>query len=270
MYRNACAVGFLVVALAGLGGCSGEPAKDTKKASAVKDRIQGKAQVVLAESSPADAALSAGGDSVYIWEGLRRYRLFLRNPAEIEGGKEYIVEGVHAQKLIDELGDPDNGKNGYPLAASCERVVKAAWPGLSFDVTDGYAATLRNRVRRYPGRPVFLVTGIQPVESKEADAADSKKTPPKEAPEISVPAEKQRALLVEGPTVLPAPLWEPKGGTARCKLLIDTEGKVSELDTGAQLCEIVPWAQFRFQPTVQRGRPVNVRTEVEIRYEPRT
>ena len=69
-----------------------------------------------------DSALNAGGSSVYIWEGVRRYRLFFKTPFEVEGGKEYVVEGVHAQKIIDELGDPDQGKNGYPLLASCERV----------------------------------------------------------------------------------------------------------------------------------------------------
>jgi len=62
---------------------------------------------------------------------------------------------------------------------------------------------------------------------------------------------------------------EPAGGTAKCKVVIDTEGKVSELETGQQLCEAVPWDQFRYQPTVRSGHPVKVETEVEVRYEPK-
>jgi len=75
--------------------------------------------------------------------------------------------------------------------------------------------------------------------------------------------------LVEGPTVLTAPLWEPAGGTARCKVVIDEEGKIAELDSGAQLCETVRWSQFRYQPTVKGGHPVRVNTEVEVRFDPR-
>ena len=88
-------------------------------------------------------------------------------------------------------------------------------------------------------------------------------------PEVSVAADKQRALLVEGPTVLEAPLWQPAGGTVRCKVVIDGEGKISDLQTGVQLCEAVPWSQFRYQPPVQGGRPVKVKTEVEVRFEAR-
>jgi hypothetical protein len=121
---------------------------------------------------------------------------------------------------------------------------------------------------------VFLVTRVEPVTSKENgdESAEHKKggkSVEKELPEVSVAAEKQQALLIEGPTVQPAPLWEPAGGTVRCKVLIDKEGKISELQTGMQLCEAVPWSQFRYQPPVQRGRPVNVKTEVEVRFEPR-
>ena len=85
----------------------------------------------------------------------------------------------------------------------------------------------------------------------------------------SVAGDKQRAFLIEGPIVQTAPLWERTGGTVRCKVVINPEGNVSELETGMQLCETVPWSQFRYQPPVQRGHPVKVKTEVEVRFEPR-
>jgi hypothetical protein len=69
--------------------------------------------------------------------------------------------------------------------------------------------------------------------------------------------------------VLTAPLWEPSGGTVRCKVVIDEDGKIAELDSGSQLCETVPWSQFRYQPTVKGGHPASVETEVEIRFDPR-
>lgn len=262
---------FLVITLAGLCGCSSQPtAKETKKALAAPDKIQGKAQILSDESTATDAALNAGGPSVYLLDGMHRYRLFFKTAVEVVPGKEYTAEGVYAQKAIDEIGDPDQGKNGYPLATSCDRVVKMAWSGLAFDVTDGYASALRAKVKRYPARPVFLVNRLQPVTPKENSAepkdADGEG---KEIPEISVAGDKQRALLIEGPTVQTAPLWEPAAGTVHCKLVIDTEGKVSELDTGMQLCETVPWSKFRYRPTVQRGHPVKVKTEVEVRFEPR-
>ncbi len=119
------------------------------------------------------------------------------------------------------------------------------------------------RVKRYPARHVFLVTKLTPVEG------DVKPSDDDNLPEVAVPAEKQRALLTEGPTSLPAPLWEPEGGTAKCKVIIGKDGKISELETGAQLCESVPWAQFRYQPPVQGGKPVKVSTEVEVKFEPR-
>jgi hypothetical protein len=52
-------------------------------------------------------------------------------------------------------------------------------------------------------------------------------------------------------------------------VVIGTEGKIADLDTGKQLCESVPWSQFRYQPTVQGGHPVKVSTEVEVRFDPR-
>jgi hypothetical protein len=275
MHRNAHVFCFLVLTLAGLSGCSSGPsAKESKKAETAPDKIQGKAQANPSESTAADAALNAGGPSMYLVDGLRRYRLFFKTAFQVESGKEYIAEGVYAQKAIDEIGDPDQGKNGYPLQSSCERVVKMAWPGLAFDVTDLHTSVLCARVKRYPARPVFLVTRLLPVApsaaSKQSGTAEPKKDAEAEdIPEVSVTADKQRALLIEGPTVETAPLWAPAGGTASCKLVIDKEGRISELETGAQLCESVPWTQFRYKPTVQRGHPVKVKTEVEVRFEPR-
>ncbi|MGA2774307.1 MAG: hypothetical protein ABSG26_26265, partial [Bryobacteraceae bacterium] len=189
-------------------------------------------------------------------------------------GDEYIAEGVYAQKAIDEIGDPDQGKNGYPLQSSCERVVTMAWSGLPFDAIDAQAAVLRAIVKRYPARAVFLVTRIRPVTATESSAASAE--PKKDAaveekniPEVSVAGDKQRAFLIAGSPVQTAPLWEPTGGTVRCKVVIDPQGKISELESAAQLCETVPWSQFRYQPPVQGGHPVKVRTEVEVRFEPR-
>src|ERR1035438_7349602 len=178
MNRNARIFCFLVLTLAALGGCSSEPpAKDSKKAGTALDRIQGKAQVLVESSGTTDAALNAGGPSVYLWEGMHRYRLFLRTPVEVVHGSEYIAEGVLAQKAIDEIGDPDQGKNGYPLESSCRHVVTRAWPNLSFDTIDAYVSLVRARVKRYPARPLFLVTRIQPVTSGESSAvsAEAKK-----------------------------------------------------------------------------------------------
>jgi len=265
MARNSYASCFLVLALAALAGCSSPP---PKQAAAPPDKIQGKAQVVLTETTQLDASINAGGPSVYLIDGLNRYRLFFNKPFQIDAGKEYIAEGVYAQKAIDAMGDPDGGKNGYPLGSSCDSVVRTAWPGLSFDSNDSYSTSLCAKVKRYPARPVFMVTQIKPVtdsaKPKQETAAEEK-----EARTVSVPADKQRALLVAGPSVLPAPLWEPTGGTAHCKVIIDEEGKIAELDSGAELCESVPWSQFRYQPTVKGGHPARVDTEVEVRFDPR-
>jgi hypothetical protein len=275
MIRNARIFCFLVLTLAALVGCSSQPsAQESKKAETALDRIQGKAQVLMESSGASDAALNAGGPSVYLWEGAHRYRLFLRTATEVVHGDQYIVEGVDAQKAIDQIGDPDQGKNGYPLQSSCERVVTMAWSNLPFDAIDSQAAILRATVKRHPARTVFLVTRIGPVTSKESGAASAE--PKKEAaaeekdiPEVAVAADKQRALLIEGSPVQPAPLWEPEGGTVRCKVVIDPEGKISELESTAQLCETVPWSKFRYKPTVQGGHPVKVSTEVEVRFEAR-
>jgi len=273
MNRDAGAASFLVVALAVMGGCSSTPSgQGTKKAEVTLHKIQGKAEL-QASASANDAALNAGGPSVYLWEGTRRYRLFLRNPVDITHGKEYVAEGVYAQKVIDEIGDPDQGRNGYPLQSSCERVVKMAWTGLAFDAVDAQASVLRARVKRYPARPVFLVSKIRPATEEEIKAAAAARkdaaAEEKELPEVTVPAEKQKEFLIEGPVTQTAPLFEPAGGTVRCKVVIDSTGKVAELETGAQLCESVNWAQFKYQPPKQGGKPVNVKTEIEIKFEPR-
>ena len=264
MNRSVCSC-FLVLGLAALSGCSSGPApSEAKKAAPAPDKIQGKVQVNVGETTAADAALNAGGQSVYLWEGTKRYRLFFKTPIEVNPGKQYVAEGVYAQRVIDEIGVPDQGKNGYPLQSSCEKVVSTAWgSGQAFDVTDGQVTALRARVKRYPARPLFLVTKLTPVEGEVKPSDDDN------LPEVPVPAEKQKALLTEGPTTLPAPLWEPAGGTVKCKVIIGKDGKISELETGAQLCESVPWAKFSYQPPVQGGKPVKVKTEVEIKFEPR-
>jgi hypothetical protein len=272
MNRNACIFGCLVLTLGALGGCSSQPANDAKKAARPLDKIQGKAQVLIEQGGTTDMALNGGGSSsIYLWQGLRRYRLFVRTPVDVTHGDEYVAEGIWAQKYIDEIGDPDQGKNGYPLNSSCQRVVTAAWNNLSFDAIDANTALVKARVQRYPARPLFLVTRIRPATADEIKTVSTEATKPaaKNIPEVSVPAEKEKALLIEGPTVQTAPLWKPEGGTASCKVVIDTDGKISELGTGAQLCEAVPWDMFKYQPPVQGGRPVKVDTEVEIRFDAR-
>ena len=275
MNHNARVLSFLVFTVAVWSGCSSKPSANEGKKAAALDRIQGKAQVLIESGGAMDVALNAGGSSsVYIWEGTRRYRLFFKTPFEATHGDEYIVEGINAQRVIDEIGDPDEGKNGYPLRTSCDRVVRMVWGGQAFDVMDLNAQVLYNRVHRFPARSVFLVTRIQPVKSTESGtgSAASKKDDTKkekDAPEVSVAADKQRALLTGGPPAQNAPLWEPNGGTVSCKVLIGPDGKIAELLTGKQLCEIVPWSQYRYQPTVRGGLPVKVATEVEVRFEPR-
>lgn len=266
MSRRTYIFGFALLALAGMSGCSSQPA--AKPAPVTLDKIQGRALILLNETTGLDAALNAGGPSVYLVDGMTHYRLFFDTPFQVDPTQEYTAEGILAQKAIDAIGDPDQGKNGYPLKSSCDRVVRMAWPALAFDVTDSYSNSLRAKVNRFPARPVFLVTRIQTV---TGDAAKKKETESaaKEAPPISVPADKQRALLIDGAATLTAPLWEPAGGTARCKVVISEEGKVTELDSGAQLCETVPWSQFHYKPTLKSGHPVRVDTEVEVHFDAR-
>ena len=220
-----------------------------------------------------DSALNAGGSSVYLWEGTTRYRLFFKTPADITHGSVYVAEGIYAQKAIDDIGDPDQGKNGYPLATSCSRVVTMAWSNLAFDEIDAQAGVLRTRVQRYPARPVFLVTRIRLATDAEiAQAGEPKKeagAEEKKVPEVPVAWDKERTALIEGPLVETAPLWSPAGGTVQCKVVIDSDGKISDLETGVQLCESVPWPKFRFQPPVQNGHPVKAETEVEVQFDPR-
>lgn len=267
MNRHVFLFCFLAATLAASVGCSSKPPAAQSKRPL--DRIQGKAQVLEEGGGASDASLNAGGPSVYLWQGARRYRLFLRTPVEIVRGNEYVAEGIDAQKAIDDIGDPDQGRNGYPLQASCERVVTMAWSNVSFDAIASTATLVRNRVKRYPARSLFLVTRIQPAVPDSASAEAKKEAEESDVTQVSVAADKQSALLIEGPTVQIAPLWQPAGGTVSCKVVINSQGKVSELETGAQLCEAVPWSQFRYQPPVRAGRPVKVSTEVEVRFEPR-
>ena len=191
-------VHFFLVAMAVviLGACSSEPSdKQAQTSAAATDRIQGKIQVLAQAFGSADASLNEGSPVVYLWQGVRRYTLYFRKPIDVVQGNEYVVEGVNAQRVIDEIGDPDGGRNGYPLLSSCERVVRMAWSGLPFDEIDGRASALRARVKRYPARPLFLVTKIRPVTPGEGGGASSE--PKKEAadagkkiPEVSVAADR--------------------------------------------------------------------------------
>jgi hypothetical protein len=265
-------VSLLVVALGAMIGCSSEPSAKEAKKAVVLDKIVGKAQVTDESTGATDAALNAGGSSVYIWVGLRRYRLFFRTKADVVHGQHYVVEGIYAQKAIDEIGDPDQGKNGYPLQASCDQVVKMAWSKLAFDEVDTDSSLVRERVKRYPARPLFLVEQIRPATPEETAASpDLKKDDADDAkiPEIDVTADKQKALLIDGPTTQTSPMWDPSGQNVSCKVVIGPDGKIADLATGMQLCESVDWTKFSFKPTLQGGHPVKVRTEVAIRFDPK-
>jgi hypothetical protein len=265
---------FLVLTLVAGSGCSSKQATESKKAPITLDRIQGKAQVLIESGGAMDVALNAGNSSsTYIWEGSKRYRLFLKKPFEATHGDQYVVEGINAQRVIDEIGDPDQGKNGYPLLASCRRVITAVWKDLAFDQIDLNAEVLRVRVQRYPARAVFLVTRIQQVESKEggssAAAKKGVKAKEKEIPEVEVPGAKQSALLIATPPVQTAPLWDPKAEAIACKVIIGPDGNIGELLTGKQLCEFVDWSKYNYQPPTKAGHPVKVCTEVEVKFKPR-
>jgi hypothetical protein len=258
---------FLVLTLAALGSCSSNPpASEAKKAEFPPVKLQGKVDVVVDPPGTGDGALNGGGPSLILWEGKHRYRLFSRNTAKVDNGAEYIVEGYNAQQIIDQIGDPAQGKLGYPLLTSCERVVKLAWSGMAFDDVDTKASVLRNRVGRYPARPVILVTRIQAVPTDPKKKAEPEE---KEVPLVPVPAEKQRTLLIAAAPAQTAPLWDPAARTVSCKVIVNREGKINELETGAQLCEAVDWSQYRYQPPVRAGHPVEVRTEVVVQFEPR-
>ena len=68
MTRNTSVFCFLVLAVTGLAGCSSEP---PKQAAAPPDKIHGKAEIHLNEATALDAALNAGGPSVYLVDGLK-------------------------------------------------------------------------------------------------------------------------------------------------------------------------------------------------------
>jgi hypothetical protein len=265
MNRKPCLPWLFVLAVAGLSGCGGDKKAATGKTAApAPHQITGKLEANSATTG-ADSALNAGGDSLFIRNGVKRYRLFVKTPVEATPGLVYTVEGVEAQKAIEEIGDPDKGKKGYPLASSCQRVIRMAWGSQSMDLADGQASVLRAQVNRYPARTIFLVTKLTPAPDEGKKAAEEEK----EFPSISVPAEKQAGVKIAGPTSQPAPFWAPEGGLAKCKVIIDEKGVISELETGAQLCEAVPWGEFKYPPPVQGGKPVRVKTEVSVQFDAR-
>jgi len=272
MNLNKRLLSLLVLAIAALSGCSSTPpAGDAKKTQIPLQKVQGKVRVVL---DPGDQPLNAGGPALNLWKGKRLYRLFSRRTRTLADDSEYIVEGINAQKAIDEIGDPAQGKQGYPLLSSCQRVVKMAWGNLSFEEIDLKAGILRDRVARYPARTVLLVVKVEPappkLTNKASETAGSEGAEDDEStPIVKVAADKQRASLIEGSPVQTAPLWEPAGATVSCKVVISTKGRVAELETGAQLCEAFDWDKLRYQPLEKAGKPVRVATEVEVRFEPR-
>jgi hypothetical protein len=272
MKRNAYVFPLLALALGLLGGCSSKPSADeAKKAAPATDKIQGKLQLLPAESAT-DKALNGGGDtSAFLWVGARRFRLFLTTRPELVHGDQYAVEGIWAQKLIDEIGDPANGANGYPLDDSCRKAVTTVWKNLAFDALDAQTGLVCSVIKRRPARPLFLVTKIAPAvldeaAKKKAEADKKRETKPIE---ITVTAEKQKALLLESPPVQTAPLFQAKGGSETCKVYIDDEGMVHELLSGRPLCEATDWSKYRYKPTLQGGKPVWVNSEVEVKFEPR-
>jgi len=130
MNRSARIFCFLVLTLAAMVGCSSKPsAQESKKAETAPDKIQGKAQVLVESGGASDAALNSV-DLPCTFGKARIATACLEDGHRGSPRDEYIAEGVYAQKAIDELGDPDQGKNGYPLQSSCERVVRMAWSGL--------------------------------------------------------------------------------------------------------------------------------------------
>lgn len=264
---------ILVLAIATLGGCSSKPPADAaKKAEIPLQKIEGKVRVNPPDQTAGgDRALNADGDSLYLWEGKRLYRLASRKGLTLVDGAKYVVEGIVAQTAIDEIGDPDQGKGGYPLLSSCERVVKTAWPGMSFEEVDMKAGVLRARAGRYPARKILLVVKIQPVPGKEGGkkAAAKSEDDEDDLPSVAVAADKQKASLLEGAVVQPAPLWDSAGAKVPCKVIIGTDGRIEKLQTGAQLCEAFDWDKLRYEPLVKGGKPVRVKTEVELTYEPR-
>ncbi len=139
MYRNAYVFCFLVLTVAGLGGCSSGPSiKESKKAETPPDKIQGKAQENPSESTAADAAFNAGGHSVYLVDGLRRYRLFFKTAFQVDPGKEYIAEGVGKEYMeamrkrpLTRLAIPTKGRTAIrsnQAASGSSRRLGPGWP----------------------------------------------------------------------------------------------------------------------------------------------
>lgn len=258
--RNLCLPCLVALLLTGCSGGSSSSSttgsQAANKAPVKLDKIQGKVQLQM-QAAPSEAALNEGGPSVFLWEGVRRYRLYFKTRMDdVKPGEKYVAEGVWAQRVIDEIGDPDGGKNGYPLEASCQKVIKSVWPSQSFDSMDASVSTLKNAIKRYPARPVFLVTKFSPVEGAEKEKEDT-------TPEVNVPWDKQKAALKEGSLEQPAPLWAPDGGTAKCKIVIGKDGKVAELNSGNPMCEGMNWAQLSFTPAAKPGK---IATEVEVKF----
>jgi hypothetical protein len=146
------------------------------------------------------------------------------------------------------------------------------WKNLAFDALDAQSGLVCSVIKRRPARPLFLVTKIEPLAlddaAKQKAVADKKKAEA-DKKEITVPAAKQKALLLESAPVQTAPLFQPAGGKETCKVFIDDQGKVDQMLSGRPLCEAVDWSKYSWKPTLQAGKPVWVNSEVEIHFDPR-
>lgn len=113
---------IVMTAFAALSGCSSTPpAGEAKKAA---PDIQGPGQAANHGYRHRRERFRSQrrGPSVFIWEGMQQYRLFSKRTANVVDGEHYIVEGIHAQKMIDEIGDP----NGARAAILCCRVASGS------------------------------------------------------------------------------------------------------------------------------------------------
>ncbi len=116
MNRKARISTLLAIALVALGGCSSKPpASESKKAGPAVDTIQGQVRSYVDPTPAGDGDLNSGGPSLKLWQNKHLYRLFMRRKTELVANNYYVAEGINAQKAIDEIGDPDQGKTGYPL-----------------------------------------------------------------------------------------------------------------------------------------------------------
>ena len=107
MTRNTYVFSFLVLTLAGLAACSSEPNAKASKAATAPDKIQGKAQILLDESTASDAAMNAGGPSVYLVDGLNRYRLFFNKAFQVEAGKTSSQSSTFDPRPLLALSKPN-------------------------------------------------------------------------------------------------------------------------------------------------------------------